>query len=109
MALRFGCELRRASSSVAPPPIEWPMAPRRFGSTRLRTADGLEFFSQLRAALSWVARDSGLSKPLNGSSVITTNPFDARKGPVQAMNDSGDTNPGMTAMAAKVPWLVSFG
>ena len=47
---------------------------------------------------SCVARDAGMSKPLKGSSVITTKPFEARNGPVHEMNDSGDTNPGMAAM-----------
>jgi hypothetical protein len=40
-----------------------------------------------------------MSKPLKGSSVITTKPLEARYGPVHEMNDSGDTNPGMAAMA----------
>ena len=78
---------------------------------RLRTADGLAAAHEpVERRLELVgAGTRGCRTRRTCSSVITTNPLEARNGPVQATNDSGDTNPGMTAMAPKVPWLVSFG
>jgi hypothetical protein len=63
----------------------------------------------LSAAWSWSARLDGKSSVELVSMVMTTKPFDARRGPSQLMLDWVPVNPGEMATPPKVPWLVSVG
>ncbi|MBE1591959.1 hypothetical protein ACFPOI_08710 [Nonomuraea angiospora] len=75
----------RSATIVPPPPIEWPAAPSTpFSLPEIGLPVALPRLSGwVPAALIWVPRWLGLSDSVSVSTLRTTKPQDARRGPSQ--------------------------
>src|SRR5262245_17214508 len=93
----------RSASSVPPPPIEWPVTPRRLLSTLPATGPVLSAATVLSAACNCVARLAGWSSVELVLMVTTTNPWVASRRPIAAIDDCVAVKPGQNATRPYVP------